>query len=160
MHPVLQALQASKDTLDPKVCLAIKEKKEKLAGTDPAAPRENGEKWACLASLELTEYRAFRDLRDLEEHLALMVAMVQREILGRSVLLDHTGRPVTLAHLVHQDREESPPMDPLEQKERRVTPDAMVKLDLPDLQELMAFLDKRVTLALKDHRVSEEMTDQ
>lgn len=74
--------------------------------------------------------------------------------------MDHTGRPVTLAHLVHQDREESPPMDPLEQKERRVTPDAMVKLDLPDLQELMAFLDKRVTLALKDHRVSEEMTDQ
>ncbi|KAH8034123.1 hypothetical protein HPB51_020140 [Rhipicephalus microplus] len=114
-----RALLASRDTLDPKVCLAIKEKKEKLAGTDPAALRENGEKWACLASLELTEYRAFRDLRDLEEHLALMVAMVQREILGRSVLLDHTGRPVTLAHLVHQDREESPPMDPLEQKERR-----------------------------------------
>lgn len=89
-----------------------------------------------------------------------MVAMVQREILDQSVLWDRTDRPAIRVHRVRLDREESPPTDPLEQKERRVTPDAMVKLDLPDPRELMAFLDKRATLALKDHRVSEETMDR
>lgn len=90
----------------------------------------------------------------------MTVAMVQREIPARLVLWGHTDRPEILVHRAHQDREENPPTDPQEQKERKETPDAMVKLDLPDPLELMAFLDQRVTLALKDHRVSEETTDQ
>lgn len=123
-------------------------------------PRENGEKWACPASPESTEYRAFRDLQDLEEHLASTVATVQREILARSVPWGRTDHPAIPVHRVRQDRGESPPTDPQEPRERKETPDAMVKLDLPDHRELMAFLDRRVTSAPKDHRVSEETTDQ
>lgn len=124
------------------------------------APRENGEKWVCPASPELTEYRAFRDLRDPEELLASTGATAQREILARSVPWDRTDHPEIPVHRVRQDREESPPTDPQEPRERRETPDAMVKLDLPDHRELMAFLDRRVTSAPKDHRDSEETTDQ
>lgn len=43
---------ASRVTEDRRAFLGTREKRERPVATDPGAPRENGGKWACLASPE------------------------------------------------------------------------------------------------------------
>lgn len=151
---------ASRATEDRKAFLATREKKERPVAMAPGAPRENGGKWACLASLESTEYRAYRDLQAQGESLALTAATEQRET---PVRLVHWALTVRLAIPVHRaplDPEESPPTDHQEPREKRETRDEMAKLDLPECLERTVLLDRRVTLDPKDPRDFAETTVQ
>lgn len=149
---------ASRATEDRKAFLVTREKKEKPVVMDPGALRENGGKWACLASPESTEYRAYRDLQAQGESLALTAATEQRETPVRLVRWALTVHLATPVHRAPRDPEESPRTDHQEPREKRETRDEMAKLDLPECLERMELLDKRVTLDPKDLRDFAEMT--